>query len=149
PGPEPGVAGPRLRSEGETPELRRALRPARKERLRRGRPGPGRGALGRRRPHQISQRSARTMGSPLLQENAFANSGRFEGGPIARKRPRGCGFVLTIRRANSGRSLVAQIRAQERKKRWSAVRPSIGAGAGLPSRLFKKARWAIATPPRS
>jgi hypothetical protein len=74
-----------------------------------------------------------------LQEKARANSGRFEGGAIARKRPSGWGFVLTISRANSGRSFVAQIRAHERKNRWSAVRPSIGAGAGLPSRLLRKA----------
>ena len=84
------------------------------------------------RRHQIAQSSERTIGSPALQEKAFANSGRLEGAPIARNRSSGCGFVLVSSRANSGRSLVAQTWAQARKKRWSAVNPSIFAGSGLP-----------------
>ena len=41
--------------------------------------------------HQIRHTSARTIGSPGLQPNAAANSGVFEGAPIARNCPAGCG----------------------------------------------------------
>src|ERR1700722_11321096 len=61
--------------------------------------------------HQIWQRIAGGLAirSPSRQSNARANSDIFDGAAIARKRPRGCGFVLTSRRSYSGRSLDAQI----------------------------------------
>ncbi len=61
--------------------------------------------------YQIWQRMAepRIMASPSWQSKAFANSGKFEGPAIARKRARGCVFVFTMSRSNSGRSLAAQI----------------------------------------
>ena len=95
------------------------------------------------------QRCARTIASPGLQPKAAANSGMFDGAPIARKRPSGCGLVFVCSLSNSGRPLVAQTRAQFKKSRCSAVSPSIGAGRGLPSRLFWNALYAIVSPPRS
>src|SRR5580700_5528229 len=84
----------------------------------------------RSKAHQIWQRIADglAIASPSLQPNARANSGMLDGGAMARKRPNGCGFVFTIRRSNSGRSLDAQICANARKKRWSAVKPPMSAG---------------------
>src|SRR6266508_4292895 len=90
-------------------------------------------------PHQIRQRSERTIGSPALQPNAAANSGRFEGAPIARKRPSGWGFVLVCKRSNSGRAFIAHTLAQFKKRRCSGVKPSISGGRGFPARLFPKA----------
>src|SRR6266508_3298724 len=89
--------------------------------------------------YQIRQRSERTIGSPALQPNAAANSGMFEGAPIARKRPSGWGFVLVCKRSNSGRPFVAHTLAQFRKRRCSGVKPSMSGGRGFPSRLFPKA----------
>src|SRR5215472_10091208 len=66
------------------------------------------------RVYQIWHWSLRTIGSPALQPKAFANSGSVEGGPIARKWSRGCGFVLSRSFANSGRMFAAQTRAQAR-----------------------------------
>ena len=88
-------------------------------------------------------------GLPALQLNAFANSGSVEGGPIARNCESGCGLVFIRSFESSGRMLAAHTRAHARKKRWSPVRPSIGAGAGLPARVAWYAGTRSPRPPRS
>src|SRR5262249_26393688 len=67
--------------------------------------------------YQIWQRSLRTIGSPALQENAFANSGRVDGGPIARNCDSGWGLVFMRSFASSGRMFAAQTRAHARNSR--------------------------------
>src|SRR5262249_61909676 len=89
------------------------------------------------------------MVTPGVQENACANSGMLAAVPTARYLPSGCSLVAASRRANSGRWLDAQMRPHETKNRWSGVRPSIGVGGGLPSRLFLYPRDAEVRPPRT
>ena len=64
---------------------------------------------------------SRTIASPLLHWNALANSGMFDGAPIARNFAGACGSVLSRVSCASGRMLPRQTRAQFRKKRWSWV----------------------------
>src|SRR5436190_2087804 len=63
--------------------------------------------------YQIWQRSfsGRTIGSPALQENAAANCGMFERGPLTLNFGSGCGSTLVNMRASSGLLLVAQPRS--------------------------------------
>src|SRR5271163_2208933 len=91
------------------------------------------------RAYQILQACSRTMASPFLQPNALANSVMFESGPFPRKRPKGCGLVLAIKRSYSGRLFVPQTCTQPRKKRCSGVKPSLSGGRGLPSSDFSYA----------
>ena len=53
--------------------------------------------------YQILQDCWRTIASPCLQPNAFANASMFESGPLPRKRASGCGSVLVCKRAASAR----------------------------------------------
>ena len=82
--------------------------------------------------YQMRQRSdaGRTIGEPVEQPKAFANEGIFDSGPFVRNRGSAWGSVATRRRSIWGRPLVAQISANERKKRWSGLNPSILGGAG-------------------
>jgi hypothetical protein len=59
----------------------------------------------------------RTIASPGLHLNACANSGMFDGAPIARNCAGACGSVLSRVICASGRMLPRQTRAQLRKKR--------------------------------
>src|ERR1017187_1100060 len=56
-------------------------------------------------PYQISHRlpPPGTIGTPSLHWNAWANSGRFESGPLTRYFGGECGLVATSRRSDSGR----------------------------------------------
>jgi hypothetical protein len=80
--------------------------------------------------YQICGRSesGRTIGSPGLHPNAFANSGMFASGPLTRQRAGAWGSVSTCCRSASGRAFVRQTCAHERKNRCSGVKPSIEAG---------------------
>jgi hypothetical protein len=60
-------------------------------------------------------------------------------GPFTRHRAGECGSTFTSSLADSGRVIPRQICAHAMKKRWSAVRPSMGAGSGFPSSDLRKA----------
>src|SRR5579884_4107991 len=86
--------------------------------------------------YQILQACSRTMASPFLHPNAFANSAMLESGPLTRNCGSGWGLVLAISRAYSSRSLAPHTWAQPRKKRCSGVNPSRSGGRGFPSSDF-------------
>src|ERR1700747_379220 len=79
-----------------------------------------------RRPasYQILQAFSRTIGSPFLHPNALANSSMSERGPFTLNFETGCGLLLAISRAYSGRRLAPHTCAQPRKNRCSGVKPS-------------------------
>ncbi len=62
----------------------------------------------RHRYHTV-QASLRTILSPGLHENAAANSGKLESGPLTRNFAGECGSVATRRRAYSSRRLMHQV----------------------------------------
>src|SRR3546814_10814483 len=71
-----------------------------------------------RADYQIRTRwsSGRTIGSPALQPNASANTGMFDGAPIARNFAGACGSVLSRTSCALSRMLPRQTRAQLRKR---------------------------------
>ena len=100
--------------------------------------------------HQTSQRSLRTIFASGLHENACANSGRFESGPLTRKLRR----RVRVRRDQVPRaprrgSLPHQACAKPRKNCCSGVNSPFAAGA-RPRGLAPSSRaYASFTPPRS
>jgi len=58
--------------------------------------------------YQILQKSALTILSPCLQENASANIGKFDNGPLTRYRAFECESVKTCWRSNSDVDLADQ-----------------------------------------
>src|SRR4051794_18137506 len=99
--------------------------------------------------HQILQTFSRTIASPFLQPNAFANSAMFESGPFPRNCGKGCGLVFVNNRAYSGRVFAPQTCAHPRKNRCSGVNPSLSAGRPFPASDFSYAAYEIVKPPRS
>ena len=86
----------------------------------------------RRRIRTLWRMSACSKGGrPRENESADAGPSWREGGRI---------------RAGSWRPRCA---AQPRKKRCSAVKPSMSGGAGFPASVFSNAAWEIVSPPRS
>src|SRR3546814_5932325 len=79
----------------------------------------GRGSAARGVHHQITTflSSPRTIASPALQSKASANTGMFDGAPIARKLAGACGSVVRRTFNSSGVKLRRHTVAQLRKKR--------------------------------
>src|SRR5579859_727842 len=73
--------------------------------------------------------SGRTIGSPVLQPNAFRNSGIFARGPFTLSFAGEWTSTVASSLVYSGRSLSRQTWAQPRKNRCGPVRPSIGGGS--------------------
>ena len=82
--------------------------------------------------YQTSHRfsAGRTIAEPALHENALANGGMFESGPMTRYFATGCSSPWIILRANSGRSSSPRTCPQAMKNCWSGVKPSTS-GAGV------------------
>src|SRR5690606_36227290 len=101
--------------------------------------------------HQILARfsGGRHMPSPSLMPKAVKKASTFTSGPVARRKPGACGPVVTCSFSRLSRNFVRHCCAQERKKRCSAMKPSIFLGLGFPSSERWKASNAIETPPRS
>src|SRR5277367_732079 len=89
-------------------------------------------------PYQILQEFSRTIASPFLQPNAFANASMLEIGPIPRKRASGCGSVFVCSRAASALWFVPHTCAHPRKNLCSGVNPSM-LGGRLPAIDFSYA----------
>src|SRR5262249_2873000 len=90
-------------------------------------------------PHyQILQTFSRTIASPFLHPNAFANSSMFESGPFTRNFGTGCSLLFAINRANSGRKLAPHTCAQPRKNLCSGLKPP-SVGGRFPSIDFSYA----------
>jgi hypothetical protein len=81
--------------------------------------------------HQILQTFSRTIASPRLHPNPFANSAIFESGRFTRNFGTACGFVVAKSFSISGRSLTAQTCAYPRKNLCSGVNSVPSSFAGL------------------